>query len=346
MITSKNIKSFLIGIFLLPSLVFSQIPEYYANIDFTKEPDELKAQLLKILESEHTIFPYSSASTDTWDILEDGDTDILSKNNVVLLYGYDDNDSNPITDRSRDKDDIGFVTSVGTWNREHVYAKSLATIHLTSDAIAFTDIHNLRAIDAQMNATRSNNLFEDGKGTSSLTENGFYPGDEWRGDVARTIMYMYIRYPDICPPKNVGLGPALTSYDGDMPDIFLKWNALDPPSKFEINRNDVIYMYQQNRNPFIDNPHLATMIWGGPYVEDLWDSLGFTISPTTTSSNIYVHRENIDGKLNYSLYDMEGEKVQSGETFEKIDISNNPSGSYILKLISGNKITEAQIIKL
>jgi endonuclease I len=272
---------------LLVNVLLAQIPEYYNSIDFNQTGTSLKDDLTALI-SVQTAFPYSSSSTDTWDILQE--SDLLTTTNVLLLYGYDDNDNNPVTDRLRDKSLIcNFSGNCnGYWNREHVYPKSLATPALETDSAGSgTDLHNLRAADTQMNSTRNNNVFEEGNGNAGLTTNGFYPGDEYKGDVARIIMYMYTRYPSQCPANNVGYGP--NTYNANIPDIFLEWNKDDPVSAYEINRNEIIYGYQGNRNPFIDNPYLATIIWGGPAgVTDTWTntqgpSVGFVTNNSTTT---------------------------------------------------------------
>ena len=155
---------FLVFTILISQIVVSQVPAYYNSVDFTQSGEAIKSALTTLI-SGHTEFPYSSSSTDTWDILKQ--SDILSGNNVLLIYGYDDSDSNPITDRLRDKDDecSSSGSCVGKWNREHVYPKSLATPDLeTGSAGAGTDLHNLRAADSQMNSTRNNNEFETGSG--------------------------------------------------------------------------------------------------------------------------------------------------------------------------------------
>jgi len=59
-----------------------------------------------------------------------------------------------------------------------------------------------------------------------------------------------------------------------MINLFLEWNADDPVSAIELNRNNVLENFQGNRNPFIDNPALATIIWGGPEAQDTWNLLG------------------------------------------------------------------------
>jgi hypothetical protein len=123
-----------------------------------------------------------------------------------------------------------------------------------------------------MNNQRSNNQFFSGSSQqASLSSSGFYPGDEWRGDVARQIMYMHLRWTIQCMPNVVA--NSANTYHVDMPDLFLLWNVIDPVSDFERHRNNIIHQYQGNRNPFIDNPYIATIIWSGPAAEDTWQTL-------------------------------------------------------------------------
>jgi chitodextrinase len=132
----------------------------------------------------------------------------------------------------------------------------------------------LRPCDSQRNSSRGNKKFIAGSGNSGATGTGWYPGDEWKGDVARIIMYMYLRYDERTLPSNVGFGSNSDTPD-DMIDLFLQWNADDPVSTIEKQRNPYHENTsnsdaQGNRNPFIDNPRLATRIWGGPEAEDIW----------------------------------------------------------------------------
>ena len=136
-----------------------------------------------------------------------------------------------------------------------------------------TDVHNLRACDYTTNASRSNDKFGFGTGNSGTNNDGdWYPGDEWKGDVARIIMYMHLRYPTECQAINVASGSVTYDASGEIQNILLDWNNDDPVSDFEMIRNDRIYQVQGNRNPFIDNPRLATRIWGGPQAQNLWKS--------------------------------------------------------------------------
>ena len=153
------------------------------------------------------------------------------------------------------------------WNREHVYPKSLGNPNLGTSGPG-ADAHHLRPCDPARNSSRSNRKFQDGSGNSAITSQGhWYPGDEFKGDVARMILFMYIRYGNRCLPSNVGVGTTNSS-DNDMINLFLEWNAEDPVSAFELQRNPIIENIQGNRNPFIDNPAFATSIWGGPQAED------------------------------------------------------------------------------
>jgi endonuclease I len=231
--------------------------------------------------------PYTSSSTDTWDAVRLTDEDPNNSLNVRLFYGYSDFDADPVNDYTRDKYESCHTSSCdGLWTREHVFAKSRATPPLTTDyAGSGTDAHNLRAYDGSMNSTRSNRLFQDDSGTSHITGSGnWYPGDEWKGDVARIIMYMYMRYPSQCSANDIGV--SNNTYNADMPDVFLEWNIEDPVSDYELLRNPVLESMQGNRNPFLDNPYLATKIWGGDNAEDTWGILGIDVS-VLANVNIY-----------------------------------------------------------
>ena len=142
--------------------------------------------------------------------VSDGFSSDTSK--VLLVYGYNDNDASVENDRTRAKSLSCHTSSCfGLWNREHVFPRSLASPNLvTNFPGAGTDVHNLRACDYSTNASRSNKKFDAGNGNSSSNNQGnWYPGDEWKGDVARIIMYMYLRYPNQCEPTNVGIGTQL-----------------------------------------------------------------------------------------------------------------------------------------
>jgi endonuclease I len=255
----------------------AQIPNYYNGADLNLTGNELKTELSDKISSGVSFLSYTSSGYDAWDALQEGDQNPSNSGEVLLIYGWESGSDGDITnDRERSVFDFG--GSAGDWNREHVFARSLAEPNLTVDNPGpGTDILNLRSCDVQTNSDRSNRPFVDGSGNAGIVGSGWYPGDEWKGDVARIILYMYLRYDGngsstsqtLCLPSAVGSGPAVST-DLNVPLLFLEWNAEDPVSEVEIQKNQIAEIHQGNRNPFVDNPVLATLIWGGPEAEDRW----------------------------------------------------------------------------
>ncbi len=268
--------------------VFAQVPSYYNNVNVDATGTTLKNALTSKISSTHTT--NLSYTPGVWNALKQTDLDPNNSANVFLIYGYNDSDSDIHNDRTRDKDENG--GGANDWNREHVYPKSLANPNLGTSG-AGADAHNLRSADANKNSTRGNRKFVDNSGTSRIINGNWYPGDEWKGDVARMIMYMYLRYGNRCLPKNVGVGSA-SSLDSNMLTVFLEWNAEDPVSEYELQRNPIIEGLQGNRNPFIDNPAFATAIWGGPQAEDRF---GSTTQPPSNGATLFIS-EYVEGSSN------------------------------------------------
>ncbi|MDK7375852.1 endonuclease [Weeksella virosa] len=245
-------------------------PTYYNSVDFNKTKNELKNNLASLITNTHTkVISYSELK----DLLKISDVDPHNSSNLLLIYG---SKSHGEHQRSRA---IG-----GSWNREHVYAKSKGTPNLGTTGPG-ADGHHLRPADPKLNSTRGNLSFDDGQGSMAYKtpRGGWFPGDEWKGDVARILMYMYVRYDKRALPLNITFAPA--TYSDDFPDILLKWNVEDPVSDFEIQRNNIVAQTQGNRNPFIDNPYLATVIWGGPDAQNTWpDTLNGGNTSTDTES--------------------------------------------------------------
>ncbi|MYV37779.1 ribonuclease [Streptomyces sp. SID1328] len=224
---------------------------YYKNA-VGKTGASLKSSLHTIISSQSKI-SYSAV----WDALKVTDQDPNNSSNVILLY----------SGVSRAKTLSG--GSTGDWNREHVWAKSHGDFgEVTGPG---TDLHHLRPADVQVNSIRGNKDFDDGGsavsgGGGSLTDSdSFEPRDADKGDVARMILYMAVRYDggdgfaDLEPNEKVGNGS--NPYIGKL-SVLKQWNDEDPPSAFEEKRNQVIYdTYQHNRNPFIDHPEWVDAIW-------------------------------------------------------------------------------------
>jgi len=273
-------------LFLGISIAYAQQP-YYNNVDLTKTGIELREELTTKITQTHINF--LSYTPGIWEASRITDEDPTNENNVILIYGFENGSDGDVTnDISRGKNNNGGDN--GEWNREHTYARSLGTPNLGLEGPG-ADAHHLRPSDVQRNSNRSNRKFADGSGNSGITAQGnWYPGDEWKGDIARMMLYMYVRYGARALPSNVVVGNT-NSIDSNMIDLLLEWNAEDPVSLIEINRNNyhnTTEMYAQgNRNPFIDNPNLATQIWGGPAAEDRWNAVqSDTEAPTAPTSLI------------------------------------------------------------
>ncbi|CAM1368285.1 endonuclease [Tenacibaculum xiamenense] len=270
-------------LFFVSIVCFSQIPNYYNDVNLNLTGNSLKQELAtKIISSHTTNLSYTPG---VWNALKQTDLDPSNNNKVLLIYGYSDTDGNYRTDRTRSKNANG--GSAGSqWNREHVYPKSLGSPNLGTSGPG-ADVHHLRSCDISYNSSRGSQKFAQGSGNSGSVSGGWYPGDEWKGDVARMMLYMYLRYGNQCLPKNVAIGSSPSS-DNNMVTMLLEWNAEDPVSNFEKQRNPIIENLQGNRNPFIDNPAFATKIWGGPQAEDLFGNGGNDSQAPTVPTNLTV----------------------------------------------------------
>lgn len=330
---------------------------YYNGFDFSQTGMTLKSALATKITTTHThTLTYQQAEFAIK--VTDVDYEESGSVNLMLLYGF--SSSTCPDSQSDDKDhrkrhttfeDDGTAASC-MWNREHTYPKALGTPDLGTTGPG-ADAHHLRACDKKRNADRDNDKFFDSEGDSHEVGLQWYPGDEWKGDVARMVMYMYLRYGTRCLPKNVGVGVTNT-VDANMIDLFLEWNAEDPVSPLEDNRNTYLGNLsndwaQGNRNPFIDNPYLATIIWGGTPAQNRWPDLLATDHFNALATVAIYPNPSVDHRIN----------IQSADTIDSIDLitvngqllqqvknpvsqdgvytlENLPGGFYFLKLVSGS----------
>ncbi|WP_425023883.1 endonuclease I family protein [Planococcus ruber] len=212
--------------------------------------DALKDELHAIID-DHDQLSYSAV----WDALKVTDEDPNNPNNVILLY----------TGESRSKSLNG--GNVGDWNREHTWAKSHGDFGTSRGA--GTDIHHLRPTDVQVNGARGNLDFDYGGSKVSgcdgclRTANSFEPPDRVKGDVARMLFYMAVRYEPgdaVDLELNELLNNGSAPYHGKL-SVLLEWHEQDPVSDWERQRNEKIQDIQGNRNPFVDHPEWAASIW-------------------------------------------------------------------------------------
>ncbi|MFJ6482604.1 MULTISPECIES: endonuclease I family protein [unclassified Streptomyces] len=225
--------------------------DYYAGAQGKTGP-ALKTALHDIIKTQSKV-TYEGV----WNALKVTDEDPANPNNVILVY----------SGRSQSKATNG--GGVNDWNREHVWAKSHGDFGTATGP--GTDLHHLRPEDVTVNSTRGNKDFDKGgspvgEAPGSLTDaNSFEPRDAVKGDVARMLLYMAVRYDggdgfanlELNDKVNNGSAPAMGRIS-----LLKQWNQMDPPDAFEQRRNQVIFdRYQHNRNPFIDHPEWVNSIW-------------------------------------------------------------------------------------
>lgn len=298
---------------------FAQVPAYYNNVNLNATGQSLKNNLAsKTINAQNQTVSYTPG---IWNALRQTDLSPSNSSRVVLIYGYNDSDGNSSTDRTRSKYSSGGGSN--DWNREHVYPKSLGTPSFGNSGPG-SDPHHIRACDVSRNYSRNNRKFADGSGNSGVTSQGnWYPGDEFKGDVARMVLYMYLRYGSRCLPKNVGVGSTVSN-DQNMLTLFLDWNAEDPVSSLETQRNDYLENLIGNRNPFIDNPAFATQIWGGQQAEDRFGTGtgGGTNPPATTTVTLRLIFDNYSSETSWEITNSSNQIVHSGSNY-----GNQASGS-------------------
>ncbi len=216
-------------------------------------------QALNLIIKDHQDYSYSPCM---WTILAIADEHPNDANSVIAFY----------TRRAilkTDRDQGGNTPDY--WNREHVWPNSHG--FPSRNQHAYRDAHQLRAADKSVNADRGNDDFAEGGSPHSectLCNQGagtWEPPDEIKGDTARIMFYMATRYEgnDDSGVSDLELVDSLTSVgDNEMGRLcdLVNWHLDDPVSSAELQRNDIIYQWQGNRNPFIDHPEFVLPIWG------------------------------------------------------------------------------------
>jgi endonuclease I len=303
-------------IFLLSLLNISLIdaqPTGYYNGTENKQGEELKATLNDII-SGHTVYSYFYSK----EIFKLSDADPDSSGNIIEIY----------TGRSWPNDDFG--SGGNQLNREHVWAKSHG--NFADVQPMYGDVHNLKPSDASVNTDKSNLDFDMG-GTQHPEATGCYytdhnwePRDADKGDVARIIFYMDTRYQGENGELDLTAVDEVDTYPypkhGKLSTLLL-WNLQDPPDAFERNRNNVIYSYQHNRNPFIDNPYFAELIWNNGTLPTVYIA-GVSQAPEIPVANQPV---TISATINSTAGNVTGATISYGTSWGNLTQNINMSGS-------------------
>lgn len=233
----------------LPDQGLTDLSSYYDRAEGLTG-SSLKSKLRLIINENTRDTSYG----DLRQYLHQSDIDPKNSNNIILFYGH-------VSVK-------GEWDGGTTWNREHVWPKSLSWYKSVDngDRGAGGDIHHIRPEDPNVNSTRNNNLMGEVNGGKAVKyPNGviagyngggyFEPNDCSKGDVARIFFYMMIRYSETdssYPITNTAQSLAM----------LIEWHLLDPVDDLERVRNERAFGYQGNRNPFIDYPEFVNLIWG------------------------------------------------------------------------------------
>lgn len=324
---------------------------YYSTLE-GKAGNNLRQAIQDIIANPNMVRVHNYG--DVYNVLKEADQNPENSNQVWMIYN----------EQSISKIDYQTDNSIiGKWNREHIYSQSRLGLpstfipNGTPDGInvwrlttgsndieaSHDDLHHLRAVGGQENSTRNNrNYGVDYNGPAGNL-------GSWRGDVARAIFYMAIRYNSL----NVVNGDPASSPTGQIGDLatLLTWNNLDPVDDFEMNRNNIIYNWQMNRNPFIDNPALVNYVFGN-LTNSIWNSALSTVNFNQKSPTIFpnpaqnqVVISGIEKLSNLVIYSISGEKVASYLVSNESQLDLNlPLGIYLVKIISDTFSTTKKLI--
>lgn len=324
-------------------------PGYYDTLEGLSG-ESLKQALQDIIADPESVRAHSYG--DVVEILKNADQNPLNNNQVWLMY----------VERPQTKIDYQTGSSiVGFWNREHIFPQSRGgfsggtspfadgiDIWLPTNAndilSGHSDAHHIRAEDGQENSSRGNRDY----GGSDYNGPAGNAGS-WKGDVARSLFYMAVRYEAL---SLVNGNPAdATMYQmGDLASI-LVWNTTDPSDDFEMNRNNYIYTWQKNRNPFIDYPALADYIFGDNFGDQWFAPLSIDknnisqvkVYPIPAKDEINI--SGIENEADVTVFSLEGIRVYQTKIngFSQLKL-NLASGMYLMNISSGNQTLTKKII--
>lgn len=348
-----TMRLFFLGL-LFPLLTHAQIPAGYYNSTQGKKGQALRHELHEIIKN-HTVIPYSGL----WSVFPQSDRKANGK--VWDIYSFKPAGTQPY-EYTFGTDQCGSYSSEGDcYNREHSWPQSWFNSVSGPDS----DLFHIYPTDGKVNGQRANFPYGNVGSASWTSMNGsklgncinpgysstvFEPINEFKGDLARTYFYMTTRY--LNEDASWSSSPAANKCEliAWQLNVLLQWHQQDPVSQKEKNRNDSIYRYQGNRNPFIDAPAFADSIWLS--VTGLTERLNeinsaaiypvpadkkfFIQKNTTTASDILIR--NIQGQLVNSF-------TISGELNE-IDCSEWKAGIYFIEVKNKNAIQTIKFIKL
>lgn len=352
-----------LSIFLYSTFAFAQI-DYYKDLDSNRRCQELKNELFRYLNLGTTEMTYDNV----YNFMSDYDLiKIGSETFIYDIYSFNPNGTQPYTYKPGQKcvNDGGYKQEGDCWNREHVFPSSW----FLTGAPMYTDMVNLLPTDGFVNNKRSNNPYGKVTNTKFTSKNGsklgdgdipsivldyFEPLDEFKGDVARILLYMSVRYQDKFKTwentdfaRVKGIDP-LMGFKEEYLKVLLQWHEQDPPSQKEIDRNVKIEIKQGNRNPFVDFPQLVKYVWKTDdckavgiknYVQN-----SINLYPNPAQYEISLGNNSAKGQK-YYITDISGKTVLNGVLNQsRISIENLENGTYFLFIMENEQTSYSKFM--
>jgi hypothetical protein len=340
------------------NIVTPTIPAGYYDSLEGLSGNALKQELQNIIANPAVVRLHSYA--DIWEILRTSDRNPQNNNQVWCMY---------IEAPMAKLDQQNTSSIVGKWNREHIFPQSRGGFSVadgdTADGInvwlptnatntvdGVSDAHHIRAENGQENSSRNNKNFGP-VNTSTVYAGPAGTQGSWRGDVARALFYMAVRFQslNVVNGDPVELSSGNPSYQiGDLTTL-LTWHSVDPRDDFEKNRNNYIYTWQMNRNPFIDHPSLVDYIFGANFGQPWYSTLS-TQTPIDNKVAVYPNPASeyliisgLDGTSKAEIFTITGQlvKTQDFDNETRIDLDLN-AGIYLVKVSNGIQSTTKKII--
>ena len=347
---------------------YAQIPPGYYN-SATGSGYTLKTQLKAIISNGHIDQGYGAL----YDAYIDSDNDTFYENDNTVLDMYSENPtgSDSYNYNHNDRTCGNYNSENDCYNREHIFPQGFFNEQLPMR----TDIHHVVPTDGYVNNRRANYPFGEVTNETWMSSNGskvgqntygsfsgvvFEPIDEFKGDIARMLLYFAVRYEDEVSQSISGgswdnhtttnnplNGTNDQVYETWYLQLLNQWHQNDPVSSREIKRNNEAYNFQGNRNPFIDYPEYVDSIWGA-----LLSNSNYllnnqtTIYPNPTVGNYIqiINKEKITVKI-YSILGKELlEKIIYPEN-PQLDISSIDRGIYMIKISDNYKTTTRKLIR-
>jgi endonuclease I len=339
------------ALMLAVKILFAQIPNGYYDSAEGLTSSQLKVALHNIIAGHTKVDPY-----DYFYI-----TDSRPDNGKVWDIYSDNPDGAEEYYFTFETDKCGNYSQEGDcYNREHSWPQSW----VNNQDMPCEDMHAIFPTDGWVNGKRSNLPYGEVSNPNYTSSNGskkgnnttqgysqevFEPIDEYKGDIARAYFYITTRYYSEDSGWDSNDMVTKSVINEWALNMLLNWHENDPVSQKEIDRNNQIYLIQENRNPFIDHPEYVDAIWDPnyEYVSTIYSNK-ITLFPNPAQENFSIMLNEIEPITSINIYNTIGiciahyEQLPVNGTISCEDFSK---GIYIVRIIGSKGSYSARLIK-